>query len=612
MMESLPKKTDMLPFQKKQLVIKDCLSGKIKFFSNFPVVFGGQTSDFPLEKESNNLCTFTLSGDGLRMEALSCSTCLVDGSAQIDEVFSPDQDHAMLLDKHLIVFCYTKKSKDWAKLINQDTWSISTTDGVIRQGPERFSALVKSGRENLSAHPSSILHHSASATGFYLHSLDFLFPPIPHASANPPISSPLIAGSTSNGSSSDSINSEMGVFTCPACWLRFDRGDAMHIAVHQSLKGDPILGEDAMLRFLATNFNNKGQALDAMGIPTSDIACPHCRSKLSPGFMDLKQHIVSIVGAPQSGKSYFLSVLTHVAKKSLYTSFRSTFHDGDPTGNRLLNAVTNNLFSASTPEQARIAKTGLEGDMYLVLPRMGRKVKMPRPFTFQLTPSDSKTQPVSLVFYDNAGEHFEPGIDAHLSPGAQHISAASGIVYLFDPTYNLAFRRKLQDRDDPQLTAEGFDQQDTILAEMNVRVKNLSGMDFREKIDTPLAVVLGKCDVWSHLLGEWKFENPVSDGALDIAKVRKNSSIVRELLLELVPAIVGNAEIISRNVIYFPSSSFGCSPAMVLDDTGNPKLENGRPILGPDPSKLSPILVDIPLLWILSCCEPNIVASINS
>jgi len=51
---------------------------------------------------------------------------------------------------------------------------------------------------------------------------------------------------------------------------------------------------------------------------------------------------------------------------------------------------------------------------------------------------------------------------------------------------------------------------------------------------------------------------------------------------------------------------------MVLDDIGNPKLENGRPILGPDPSKLSPILVDIPLLWILSCCEPNIVASINS
>jgi predicted RNA-binding Zn-ribbon protein involved in translation (DUF1610 family) len=36
-----------------------------------------------------------------------------------------------------------------------------------------------------------------------------------------------------------------GEFTCPVCWLHFDGGDIMHIAVHDSLRGDPILGEDA-------------------------------------------------------------------------------------------------------------------------------------------------------------------------------------------------------------------------------------------------------------------------------------------------------------------------------------------------------------------------------
>jgi hypothetical protein len=596
-------------FRKRQLAIKSCALSQTKVFSSFPVVIGGEKSMLPLQNAPDELCSFREWEDGLALENLSGAKCLLDGSSQTSELISAEEDHALLVDRHLVLFCLTKKTSDWIKRASVDSWCITNLDGTRLKGPLTFSRLIKEGAEFLSSYPSAILNHTYFSTGFYLHSVEFLFPPIPRAVPVSPVASYLTSGPTQPQSQANSINSETGEFTCPACWLRFDRGDAMHIAVHQSLKGDPLLGEDAMLRFFATNFNNIGQALDGMGLPTSDLACPHCRSKLSPGFMDLKQHIVSIVGAPQSGKSYFLSVLTHIAKKSLYKSFQATFHDGDPTGNRLLTAVTNNLFSASTPEQARIAKTGLEGDMYLVIPRMGRKVKMPRPFTFQLTPSDPVKQPVSLVFYDNAGEHFEPGIDAHLSPGAQHISAASGIVYLFDPTYNLAFRRKLTGHADPQLTAEGFDQQDTILAEMNVRVKNLRGIDFREKIQTPLAVVLGKCDVWAHLLGEWKFDDPVSNGELDIAKVKKNSAIVRELLLDLVPAIVANAEIISRNVVYFPSSSFGCSPAMVLDETGRPKLENGRPILGPDPSKLSPILVDVPLLWILSCCEPAIVAS---
>ncbi|MFR6032928.1 MAG: hypothetical protein ACLUKN_06930 [Bacilli bacterium] len=30
--------------------------------------------------------------------------------------------------------------------------------------------------------------------------------------------------------------------TCPLCWLKFDIGDAMSIAVHESLRGDPVLG----------------------------------------------------------------------------------------------------------------------------------------------------------------------------------------------------------------------------------------------------------------------------------------------------------------------------------------------------------------------------------
>ena len=76
-----------------------------------------------------------------------------------------------------------------------------------------------------------------------------------------------------------------GDLTCPVCWLRFDAGDIMHIAVHDSLRGDPLLGEDAQQRFLATRFNNAGQALDAMSLPSSEIACPHCRKNYPQVFL---------------------------------------------------------------------------------------------------------------------------------------------------------------------------------------------------------------------------------------------------------------------------------------------------------------------------------------
>jgi hypothetical protein len=93
-----------------------------------------------------------------------------------------------------------------------------------------------------------------------------------------------------------------GDLTCPVCWLRFDAGDIMHIAVHDSLRGDPLLGEDAQQRFLATRFNNAGQALDAMSLPSSEIGCPHCRRKLPPSFLGMPHHIISLLAtrAPEN------------------------------------------------------------------------------------------------------------------------------------------------------------------------------------------------------------------------------------------------------------------------------------------------------------------------
>ena len=389
-----------------------------------------------------------------------------------------------------------------------------------------------------------------------------------------------------------------GELSCPVCWLRFDTGDIMHIAVHDSLRGDPVLGEDAQQRFLATRFNNAGQALDAMGIPSSEVACPHCRRKLPPSFLGMPHHIISLVGDQSAGKSYFLSVLTKVLPATLYRDFGIVFQDSDPTGNAPVNDMRKALFGAQTPAQAKLAKTVFEGAMYERLPRQGRTVALPRPFVYTLTPEDKTREQCALIFYDNAGEHFQPGVNIVEQPGAQHVASAAGIMYLFDPFNSPEFRRSVPDTKDPQMEKPVVDQQDIILAEMRARIQIIRNLRSGEPITTPVAFVVGKCDVWIQLLNGKALRDPLRDGKLDRGVIEDNSNIVRELMHQLCPAVVANAEALSTNVMYFAASSFGHTPL---------KIGPGEYV--PDPARLQPIHVESPLLWILSHISAQLVST---
>ena len=379
--------------------------------------------------------------------------------------------------------------------------------------------------------------------------------------------------------------------TCPLCWLKFDIGDAMSIAVHESLRGDPVLGPDEMLRFLPTSFNDDGVPLDAAGMPSPDIACPHCRRKLPPNYLELDHKIFSIVGAPSAGKSYYLSVLIRELQNSLFKNFKITLKDLDPSGNMLLTQMKNRLFSAKNPEDAILAKTALEGAMYERYPRFGKIVALPKPMTYSLSRGGEVKN--SIIFYDNAGEHFEPGLDIEESPGAMHVASSAAIFFLFDPPANRNFKIALEGYPDPQLTIDGrIDQQDTILSEMEVRIKRILSIESSRRIDTPLAVIIGKCDMWQHLLKQ-QLLPAVENGKLNLDAVDSNSNVLRNFLLDIDPSIVSNAESISTNVKYFALSALGHSPMMIQEGANIGKI-------APIPEKINPINVEIPSIWALS------------
>ncbi len=382
--------------------------------------------------------------------------------------------------------------------------------------------------------------------------------------------------------------------TCPLCWLKFDLGDATSVATHESLRGDPVLGPDEMLRFLPTCFNEDGVPLDEMGMPAPDIACPHCGKRLPQNFLDYEQKIFSIVGAPSSGKSYYLSVLINQLQTQLYKHFGVTMKDLDPTGNMLLTQMKNRLFSAKRSEDAILAKTALEGAMYERHPRFGKMVSLPKPMTYALSDSDDG-QKISLVFYDNAGEHFEPGFNIEDSPGAMHVASSSALFFLFDPAANVNFKNALSDYPDPQLSIYGrLDQQDTILSEMEVRIKRIRSLDSKKRIDTPLAIIIGKCDMWKHLLRE-PLPELISEGMLNLSALERSSEILRRFLLEFAPNVVAVADGISTNTRYFAVSALGHSPQVIESGYCAGKI---APVVG----KLAPIDIELPTIWALSQC----------
>jgi hypothetical protein len=576
-------------FGKTQWLAVDCLTGESRKVEQLPFEIGASGSvDLKLRGPgvAERHCAINqVKGHGLCLIKHDANSSLVVNGQSVEFCpLEPDTDYAVKVGPHFLAVRGGRNVDAWLRGLDCKQWTLHDAANNRTDGPMGLEELCQFAKDQ-QRHLQAIIRPAGLSQGFFLRDgLEAVT---------------LLKAETKPAALAEielDAAAEEPLLTCPVCWIKFDVGDIMHLAAHDSLRGDPVLGEDAPQRFLATRFNDRGQALDALGVACTEFACPHCRRVLPPGFIEMPHHIISIVGDQSAGKSYYLSVLVKVLPASLYDGFSVVFQDADPAGNALISEMKQTLFGAETPEGARLVKTQLEGGMYIRLPRQGRMVALPKPFVFSVASSRGQNHRCSLIFYDNAGEHFQPGRDSAESPGAQHVASSSGIMFLFDPFNNPDFRHEISDRGDPQLEKPVMDQQSVILSEMKVRMARLQQRDLMEQIDTPLAVLIGKCDAWVHLLGANTLRNPVVDGRLDLDALTYNSNLVRELTKRLSPSIVANAESISRRVMFFPVSSFGHSPV---------RLGPGEYV--PDPRKLKPFQVEMPMLWILSCIEPALV-----
>ena len=426
-----------------------------------------------------------------------------------------------------------------------------------------------------------------------------------------PVSRPSAAGGTGDPApenSSEEYHQGPGTWiTCPHCWKRFDFREIFYISRHLDLLGDPVLGTDAQKRFLPVKFSARGMAIDEKGMECPELACPHCHLKIPESVVDLPSSIFSIVGAPSSGKSYFLTTMLWQIRKCLPHYFEFNIGDVDSSFNSVLNEYESTLFMNNHPESlVSLPKTELQGSGYTNQIMMnGFPVDLPKPFIFALTPmqghpryeKDRKELERNIILYDNAGEHFQPGHESVNNLATNHLAFSDGIIFVYDPlrdTHMQKFCRK----DDPQFQQESTNQL-ALFYEMAARIRKFSGLQTTDKYRQPLIVAIAKFDVLKESLGIQPknedylgYDEDKMEYSLNLENVTNMSFLLRQKLIEIAPEFVGAAEGFSETVYFVPISSFGCSPKKLESSDGSGRKQ----ALGIIPNEMNPFWTEVPFL----------------
>ncbi|MSR29453.1 MAG: hypothetical protein EXS03_07775 [Phycisphaerales bacterium] len=383
---------------------------------------------------------------------------------------------------------------------------------------------------------------------------------------------------------------------CPHCWHKFLAEDVLWVATDPDLLGDPIVGDDAPARFLPTRYAPSGEALDRRGSPCRDLACPNCHLSIAPVILEHVSRIISIVGTPGCGKSYFLTSSIWHLRQAMARSFALAVSDADPVGNRAITEQEQQLFLQDDPHRlVYLEKTQLEGSRYdSVQFEPGRVTLLPQPYLFTIRPTKQHVNARGanqltelLCLYDNAGEHFMPGSESALSPTTQHLGQSKNVMFVFDPSQDVRFRAKLRGAsNDPQIQSQSrLFRQDTVLLEVASRIRRHSGMPAGAKLTQSLTVVVSKSDIWASLLPREDIRtdpytsDPRADGCvlgrIDKDRVEHVSERIEALLMETVPEFVSAVNDIAERVLYVPVSATGGSPR-VEQSSGMMKIEAGQ------------------------------------
>lgn len=385
---------------------------------------------------------------------------------------------------------------------------------------------------------------------------------------------------------------------CPYCFSRFEPDEVVFRAAHHREDDeDYALGEDEKLnqyreRFGLDSVHDMEAILhpeevpeeqriysdhvlvglnDRYNIVTRKRLCPNCHNELPITAGKVPSNIISIVGASQVGKSVYMTSLIHTLQHITADHFDAACMP--------LNAEISRKFRTLYEEPLFE-----RGDLLAST----QKEKMQEPFIFQFVFKDESKPPLTLVFFDVAGEGM---VDQdYLGLHGQHIKNSAGILFMVDPLQIRSIRERirLQSGGEEENWIPQYDEPRDVVLTM---FGDFIAYQEKNKTDIPTAVVLTKSDMLHALAeedGEYLrsnsniFNNMVHRKWLNLTEFNNIDGEVRRFIEKVDKPFKGTMDVYFSNTGYFAVSALGSNPV-------NQRIQG----------VVTPIRVDEPFIWLL-------------
>jgi len=217
--------------------------------------------------------------------------------------------------------------------------------------------------------------------------------------------------------------------------------------------------------------------------------CPTCHSRLPVHFGKVDSRLIAMIGAKQSGKTVFMTVLIHELKHRVGRNLDASIMGSDEQTIRSFDLdYDDRLYRQHTlPETTQTTAA--------------RSLR--QPLVFRLTMqrqrllAQRREQHTILSFFDTAGEDLISEESVELN--VRYLSSADAIILLLDPLQMPGARSQaLGGTILPDAAGSGFDRPFNVLSRITHLLRASLTSQPSQRIQTPVAVAFSKLDALEH------------------------------------------------------------------------------------------------------------------